>query len=250
MHIFDEIDPAKLERRDAQLWVLAMAMIVILTCGIALIIYPTAFTMPVVLSGAYLKRVFFSFCVLSLLVVGYLMERRIVVSRLRARIREEEQRARRILNEASGDLLASLPGVEHFRDRLAMEFRRATNAQLPLSLVLAGLRPSHRLNDSGDVLTAYGDAAKAIVRKLRGEDSIYLFRAGVFGAVLPGVRASDGNRVAERLAEGLADASGASDRFSFILRVVSYPENATSAHEMERAAMTFLVEEDRQVAAA
>ena len=88
MYIFDQIDPTKLDRRDAQLWVLALAMIVILACGIALIIYPTAFTMPVVLSGAYLKRVFFSFCVRSLLVVGYLMERGIVGKRLRCRARE------------------------------------------------------------------------------------------------------------------------------------------------------------------
>lgn len=249
MHIFDEIDPSKLERRDTQLWVLAMAMITILATGIALLIYPSAFTAPVVLSGPFVKRAFFSFCVLALLVVGYLMERRIVVRRLRKRLEEEQTRARRLLNEASAELLQTLPGVEHFRDRLAMEFRRATNAQLPLSLVLVGLQPSNQLKVSGDVLTANGDAAKAMVRKLRGEDSIYLFRAGVFGVVLPGVRASDGNRVAERLAEGLADASGASDRFSFILRVVSYPENATSAHQMERAAMTFFVEEDHPVAA-
>jgi hypothetical protein len=55
MDIFDRIDPAKLDRRDTQLWVLALAMIMILACGIALIVYPTAFTKPVVLSAAYLK---------------------------------------------------------------------------------------------------------------------------------------------------------------------------------------------------
>ncbi len=250
MHIFDRIDPAKLDRRDTQLWVLAIAMIVILACGIALIIYPTAFTMPVVLSGAYLKRVFFSFCVLSLLVVGYLMERRIVVSRLRARIREEEQRARRLLNEASGDLLASLPGVEHFRDRLAMEFRRAANAQLSLSLLLIRLTPSLRLSQSGDIMTAHGDAAKAMLRRLREGDSMYLFSAGVFGIVLPGVRASAAQRVGERLADGLMDASGASDRFSFSLHAITFPDNATSAHEMERAALGFAAEVRQEKAAA
>jgi GGDEF domain-containing protein len=250
MYIFDRIDPARLERRDTQLWVLAIAMIVILASGIALIIYPSAFTMPVVLSGVLLKRVFFSFCILSLLVVGYLMERRIVVSRLRARIREEEQRSRRMLNEASADLLNTLPGTEHFRDRLAMEFRRSTNAQLPLSLLLIRLSPSGRLNPSEEILTAYGDAAKAMLRKLREEDSIYLFRPGAFGIVLPGVRAAAAQRVGARLGEGLTDASGASDRFSFSLRAISFPENAGSAHEMERAALDFGAEEQRERAAA
>jgi GGDEF domain-containing protein len=250
MLVFDRIDPEKLERRDTQLWVLAIAMIVILAAGIALLIYPTAFTMPVVVSGAFLKRIFFSFCVLSLLVVGYLMERRIVVSRLRARIRQEEQRARRMLNEASADLLATLPGMEHFRDRLAMEFRRATNAQLPLTLLLIRLSPSSGLNPTDEVLTAYGDAAKAILRKLRAEDSIYLFRPSAFGIVLPGVRAAAAQRIGRRLAEGLSDASGASNRFAFSLRSVSFPENAASAHEMEREALACVTEDERQRTAA
>jgi GGDEF domain-containing protein len=250
MHIFDRMDPAKLDRRDTQLWMLAIAMIVILASGIALLLYPSAFTMPVVLSGPFLRQVFFSFCTLSLLVVGYLMERRIVVGRLRAQLREEESRARRMLNEASADLLETLPGVEHFRDRLTMEFRRAANAQLPLSLLLIRLMPSDRLSDSGDILTAYGDAAKAMLRKLRGEDSIYLFRPAVFGVVLPGVRAADAHRVELRLGEGLTDASGASDRFSFSLRAISFPENVTSAHEMERAALSFAAEERHERAAA
>jgi GGDEF domain-containing protein len=206
--------------------------------------------MPVVISGPLLKRVFFAFCALALLVVGYLMERRVVVGRLRARLREEESRARRMIHEASADLLATLPGVEHFRDRLAMEFRRAANAQLPLSLLLIRLTASDRLSTSGDVMTAFGDAAKALLRKLRGEDSIYMFRAGAFGVVLPGVRAADAHRMEMRLGEGLNDASGASDRFTFSLRAVSFPENASSAHEMERAALALAFDEHHEKAAA
>jgi GGDEF domain-containing protein len=140
--------------------------------------------------------------------------------------------------------------MEHFRDRLTMEFRRSTNAQLPLSLLLARLTPSDRLSDIGDVMTAYGDAAKAMLRKLRGEDSIYLFRPGMFGIVLPGVRAADALRVEQRLGEGLTDASGVSDRFSFSLRAISFPENASSAHQMERAAMVFAAGEMQEKAAA
>lgn len=250
MQVFDRIDPAKLESRDAQLWVLAIAMIAILAAGLALLIYPAAFTIPVILSPSFVKWVFFSFCALALLVVGYLMERRVVVQRLRNRLAEERKLAQRLLNQASADLLESLPGVEHFRDRLAMEFRRAVNAQLSLTLILVSLRASNRLSDLGDISSAFGDAAKVMIRKLRGEDSIYLFRPGIFGVVLPGVSAEVGNRVAGRLAEGLTDASGASDRFSFILKVVGFPENVTTAREMERAAITFSPEDRPEVAAA
>jgi GGDEF domain-containing protein len=250
MRFFDHIDPTKLERRDAQLWMLALAMLAIFAVGIALLIYPAAFTMPVVLSGSVLKGVFFGFCALSMLVVGYLMERRIEIGRLRRRLKEEESRRQRLLNEASADLLASLPGVEHFRDRLAMEFRRAVNAELPLSLVLVSITPAERLHDPGDIATAYGDAAKAMIRKLRGEDSIYLFRPGVFGVVLPGVLASNARRVEGRLSEGLAAASGDTRRFSAHSHAISFPEDVGTAHEMERAAKLFAPEGHPQAAAA
>ncbi len=250
MHIFDHIDPTKLERRDAQLWMLAIAMLVIFAVGIALLIYPAAFTMPVVLSGSFLKKIYFGFCTLALLVVGYLMERRIVISRLRAQLKEEESRRQRLLNEASADLLASLPGLEHFHDRLAMEFRRAVHAELPLSLVLVSIRPAARLTDPGDVTNAFGDAAKAMLRKLRGEDSIYLFHPGVFGVVLPGVPAPSARRVEERLSEGLDKAAGANSRFTAHLQAVNFPEDVATAHEMDRAAKAFSQIEPSEKAAA
>lgn len=250
MNIFDHIDPYRLERRDAQLWVLAIAMLLIFASGIALLIYPAAFSAPVLVSARVLKRVFDGFCVLSLLVVGYLMERRIEIGRLRSRLKEEESKRQRLLNEASADLLAGLPGVERFRDQLAMEFRRAANAQLPLSLLLVGIAPAERLKDPGDIMAVYGDAAKGMIRKLRGEDSIYLFRDGVFGVVLPGVAVSNARRVGERISEGLASASGDRRRFTFHSQVFNYPENVLSAHELERAVKDFVPEEHSQKLAA
>ena len=250
MHIFDHIDPSRLERRDAQLWVLAIAMLLIFAAGIALLIYPAAFAGPVILSAHVLKRVFVGFCVLSMLVVGYLMERRIQIGRLRRRLREEESRRQRLLNEASADLLATLPAMEHFRDRLAMEFRRAAHAQLPLSLLMVSIAPARRLTDPGDVIMAYGDAAKAMIRKLRGEDSIYLFRPGVFGVVLPGVVAANALLVRERLSAGLAAASGDVPRFTSYLESVNFLEDVATAHQMEKAAKSFSPEEFTEKAAA
>ena len=250
MHIFDHIDPSKLERRDSQLWVLAIAMLLIFAAGIALMIFPAAFSGPVILSAHVLKRVFVGFCVLSMLVVGYLMERRIEIGRLRRRLVEEEARRQRLLNEASADLLASLPSMEHFRDRLAMEFRRAANAELALSLVMISITPADRLTDPGDITMAYGDAAKAMILKLRGEDSIYLFRPGFFGVVLPGLVAANARLVKERLSSGLAGASGDVPRFTSYLQSVNFPVDVATAHQMESAAKLFSSEDRTEKAAA
>ncbi|PYV15641.1 MAG: hypothetical protein DMG21_14480 [Acidobacteria bacterium] len=236
MNIFDRMDPSKIDQRDAQLWILAIAMIVIFSGGLALLAYPAAFSTPVPLSGPWVRRAFIGFCTLSLLLIGYLIERQVMIRRLRARLEEERTEATGLLRQASADLLETLPRFEHFQDRLAMEFRRAVSLQRPLSLVVVQLKFAPALEDPKDCSTAIGDAAKAMIRKLRGEDSIYLFSWGVFGILLPAVRGVDAQRVADRLTDGLHDASGAGNRFSFELRVVNYPEHVAAAREMEQTA--------------
>jgi hypothetical protein len=57
--------------------------------------------------------------------------------------------------------------------------------------------------------------------------------------VLPNTCEADMNQVASRVTEGLADASGASNRFTFDMQVVNYPEQVSTAYEMERLADAF-----------
>ena len=237
MQVFDRVDAATLERRDWQLWALAMVCIFILTVGMALLMYPTVLAGAEGPAGVILRRSFFGFCVLCLLLEIYLLDRQLVIRQLRKRLVEEQRQKARILEQAGADLLGSLPGFAHFQDRLAMEFRRAANIQQPLSLLVVGLKHSRDVSDPGGKAAAEGDAAKVLIRKLRGEDSIYLFHQGVFAIVLPGVRGTDANRVVERLQEGLADAAGASNRFAAEIRMINYPEHASAARELEQMAM-------------
>jgi hypothetical protein len=65
----------------------------------------------------------------------------------------------------------------------------------------------------------------------------------VFGIVLPGATNAVARQAANRLAEGLADASGASDRFSTDIQVVNYPEGVSSASEMERHASALVTQD-------
>jgi len=233
MRIFDHIDPSKIDRRDEQLWVMAIAMILVFSVGTALLAYPAAFSAPVAVNGLWVRRAFVGFCVLSVLLIGYLIERQVIIRKLRTRLREERKRTARLLSQASADMLETLPRFPHFQDRLGREFRRAVNLKHPLSLLVASLILAADLEGRPEASSAYGDAAKAMLRKLRGEDSIYLFSPGFFGILLPGVRGVDAHRVASRLAAGLHEASGTGNRFSFELRVVNYPEHVASAREME-----------------
>jgi GGDEF domain-containing protein len=235
MYIFDRLDPLKLDRRNAQLWMLAIAMIVILVAGMALILYPTAFEETVNISGSWMRSIYFSFCVLSCLMVGYLMERRIAIRILSQRLKEEKGRNIRLLQQASLELLETLPKFGHFQDQLTMEFRRATSADQPLSVIIISLTPGDS-HEADDLVGAYGDAAKSILRRLRREDSLYYFRPGVFGILVPSANAADAKTVGRRLVEGFGEFSKQKDRVTFDMKVINYPNDAASAREIQNAA--------------
>jgi hypothetical protein len=121
-----------------------------------------------------------------------------------------------------------------------MEHRRAASTHLPLSLLLVGLTASPQLPAKGERDTAFGDAAKSLTRKLRPEDSIYYFPAGVFAIVLPGVGTENAYGISARFTEGLHDASGASTRFLFDVHLINYPEHASSTREMVEVVRSLL----------
>lgn len=215
----------------------------VLVVGMGLLMYPTVFADPVILSGGTLRKFFFSFCALAILLVGYLVDRQIEISQLRRRLVEEQKLIVRIRHEASTDLLGTLSGFDHLRDRLAMEYRRAVTLNRPLTALIVALKAARDLAKTPEAVTAFGDAARALVRKLRTEDSMYLLGPGVFSMILPGVEASNAYQIANRLTEGLQDAAGASARFTFEIRVINYPEHAATATEIEEVVGAFASDE-------
>jgi GGDEF domain-containing protein len=239
MDMFDKVDPKTLDRRHWQLSMLSLGMIVVLGAGVALLMYPAVFSSNVASAGHTTRTLFFGFCALSVLVVAYLFNREYVVYRLRRNLQEKKTEIAHLRQEASADLLETLPGFSHFQDRLAMGFRRAVQTSESLALVLVRLKPSPMFDGPAELPIALGDAARALVRKLRADDSLYHLSPGVFAMLLPNTSGDEMSQVENRVAEGLVDASGASDRFSFELQMVNYPEQASSSYEMEQLAYSF-----------
>ena len=124
-----------------------------------------------------------------------------------------------------------------------MEFRRAVTAKLNLSVLVIAILVRSGFSEPSLALSALGDAAKAVSRRLREEDSIYNLRRGFIAVILPGANHRAAKKVSARLAEGLLDTSGANDRFSFDIQSVSYPEQTSSAHDLELAVCGFLPED-------
>ena len=234
MRIFDRIRLQDLDRRNWQLWVLANVMILILAGGLAVYMYTVVSTAGFSLSRRFTWYGIIGFCALSVLFVGYLIDRQSVISRLRKELNEEKKRNIQRRTQGNRELLQTLFGPGQFCDHLALELQRAASSEVPLSGLTVSLEVSPNLSDADQIYSAFGEAVKAMLNKLRGEDSIYQFSPGIFGILLPGTGAETARGVAVRVADGLNEAMGMSRRYSFDIRITSFPETAKSAPEMEK----------------
>jgi GGDEF domain-containing protein len=240
---------AELERREFQLSIFACLAIVVLAGGLALLMYPAVFSSRENSPTRVPQIAFFGFCALSCLLVAYIVDRQITIHRLRGQMAVDRERASEALRQASADLLSTMPTLNTFEDRLTMEFRRAVAAELKLSVLVIAIKLHAAFSEPSLGMSALGDAAKAVSRKLREEDSIFILRPAFFGVILPGVGQAGIQKVSSRIAEGLSDAAGASDRFSFKIESVSYPEQTSSEHDLELAVSGWLPEDNSDQAA-
>src|SRR6266704_2079430 len=130
-----------LERRELQLTILAAAFVLVQAAGLAMFMYPLVFLHPV--GNKWTLRVaFFGFCALTLLFVGYLLDRQRTVSKLKEHLLAELERNVTLQHQASVDLLQTMPDQNHFWDRLTMEYRRAMTMQKTLSILLVKAKPA------------------------------------------------------------------------------------------------------------
>jgi GGDEF domain-containing protein len=236
VRLFDKIHPEQLDRRELQLILLACSTILVLGAGLALLMYPVVFSY----SSSMLRNAFYGFCGLSALLAVYLVDRQVTILHLRRQIAEASRRAAETKIEASAELLNAIPNLNSFKDRLAMEYRRAAAANQVLSVLVITVVLPEEVSSTPFAISLLSDAAKAISRKLRGQDSLYVLRPHCFGTILPTVSRAVAERISSRVAEGLADAAGATNRFTYKINVVNWPANAASAHELQEAVLTLL----------
>jgi len=237
VHIFDRIDPHDLERREWHLWVLVLATLAVFASAIVLLMYPTVFLDPLVVSGPTLRKAFFGFCALSTLLLAYLANRQVLLARARRTVLKDQEAILRAQKDVTANFLASLPDLPLFQARLRAEFKRALLGQQPFSLVLVSI------NAAANSLAANNELIAVIVgalkRKLRGDDFIYLLAARVFCILLPGVTGANASRLSDRMTEALNEAR-ASGCLSFETKMLNYPEQANSLQEIEEVIHSFV----------
>jgi GGDEF domain-containing protein len=233
-------NPADLERREFQLSVFACAAIAIMGIASALLMYPVVFTLQDNPQERNLRIAFFGFCGLCLLLTVYVWDTQAKMRGLRRQMELDRKQTTAARLQASEELLKSIPKLNSFQDQLSMEFRRTTATGQQLSVLVIAFQFSGSASPSAGQASILGDAAKAISRKLREQDSIYVLGSQCFGVIFPNLEASAARAVASRIGEGLMDAAGLSARFSYKINVINYPQNASSAHELYEVVSTLI----------
>ena len=242
MATLDRKDLDHLERRELHLTIIAAVFVFVLASGLATFMYPQVFVHPDAGNKWTMRVAFFGFCALILLFIGYLFDRQRTVRKLKQQVLEELERNVELRLQASADLLQTMPDINHFWDRLTMEYRRAMTMGKNLSLLLIKAMPSPASARESQT-AAWGDAAKAMSRKLRPTDSIYRLSADLFGLVLGETDKLNAQRIAVRLQEELQTVR-AKHGCTFEASVHNYPEDVQSSHELEDIVKSLLPEKE------
>ncbi len=235
-------DLDQLERREFQLTIISAVFVFVLAGGLATFMYPLVFVHPE--GNKWTLRVaFFGFIALTLLFLGYLFDRQGTVRQLKGNLLAELERNVELRLQGSTDLLQSMPDLNHFWDRLTMEFRRAMTMEKTLSLLLVKSKPGAAGAKADAITASWGDAAKAMSRKLRPTDSIYRLSPDLFGLVLPETDTLNAKRISFRLQEEL-QAVRAKYGCTFDITAHNYPDQVKSSHELEDIVKSQLPEKE------
>jgi GGDEF domain-containing protein len=231
----------QLERRELQLTVLAAVFVLVQAAGLAMLMYPLVFVHNEDGNKWTMRVAFVGFCVLTVLFVGYLLDRQRLVRKLKMSVLEQLENNLQIRQQASVDILQSMPGQDHFWARLTMDHRRAMITDKTLSLLLIQCKRRAEASKTEQNSSAAGDAAKAISHNLRHTDSIYNLSPDLFAVILPESDMPNAKRVAARMEEEL-QAVRAKHGLTFEISIHNYPEHVQSAHELEEIVKAMLPE--------
>ncbi len=226
-----------LEHSEAQLGLFVAVTVAVLAVGMVVLMYPVVFSHETP-GDRTMRTAFWGFCAICVLLGIYVWDRHATIRRLRQEMAEGRRQIAETRRQASVELLKTMPNMNSFQDRLPMEFRRMATTTQKLSIIVIRIKFPSNHSSPSETASALGDAAKVISRRMREQDSIYSLAPACFGVVLPDVDLVNAENVNARLKEALADAAGAARRFDFDLKVVNYPEHASSATELEQAVMT------------
>jgi len=142
------------------------------------------------------------------------------VRRLKRQLYEAEGAVAEADRVAARKTLLALPGMDQFRDVLAMEYRRATTSRAPLAGVLFAV--------SAPFMQNLGTFANVLLNMLRKGEGIYRVSENAFTVILPGMELDEVSGFTAQ-----AEKLSGIPRENLRVTIAAYPEPVTSLAELE-----------------
>ena len=210
-----------LERQDWHLWILAVLLMFVLGVSLLSFMFPSACWFQEQLTMKAPQRAFIGFCVLLALVLVYMLQRQATVRRLKRQLFEARAAVVETERQAATQAFLALPGMDQFRDAMAMEYRRAAISSAHLAVVLLAVGDASR-----EELGCVTNLLRCMRR--RGE-TLFRVSDNTLGLVLPGMPLSDANMFVTHVIDQVR---GQFPEAGVTPTVTTYPEEA-SLSELE-----------------
>src|ERR1700735_60815 len=203
---------SRLERRERWLWSTTVAVILLLTLGVASFAFPALLSREQSTYSFYLNQSVRALVGLILIFSVYLVYQRNLISKLRSELTDQmnslakvESLASEVYKLAALDQLTGLYNRRSGEQRLAQEISRAQRHGRPLTILLMDIDGLKQVNDThghaaGDTLLK--GFADRLQRAIRGSDLAVRLGGDEFMALLPECRAEEVRHVLARI-EGL-----------------------------------------------
>jgi diguanylate cyclase len=199
----------RLERRERWLWSTTVAVILLLTLGVASFAFPAMLSAEQTSYSFYLNQSVRALVGLILLFSVYLVYQRNLISKLRNELTDQmnslakvESLASEVYKLAALDQLTGIYNRRSGEQRLAQEISRAQRHGRPLTILLMDIDNLKQVNDThghaaGD--TALKGFADRLQRAIRGSDLAVRLGGDEFMAILPECRSEEVRHVLARI---------------------------------------------------
>ncbi len=222
------------ESRDKQLWILTLLLFLLLAAFLVILTlqYTSIWGKP--LENSY----FYSFAVLILLFIIYIINNQTQVKKLRFKIEEEKQKSDTLKEQSIRENLLSLGTKNHFEDCLAMEFRRSQMSSAPFSVLVVAVKNLAEI----DKKLGFGSGNETIcsvTRSLRDflseGNSLFRYSNQIYTSILPETDKNKVDLLMDRINEKLREIkTGEGELLDITVNAASFPDDAESLHDLRK----------------
>jgi diguanylate cyclase (GGDEF)-like protein len=228
----------KVERRDWWLWVVAIAVMLLLTAAVLSMSFPGLIATSDLVFQQTLDQAVRGLVGLVLLFNIYSIYQQMTIKRTRRLLSEQLTEAKQFYKQATTDPLTGLANRRTAEDSLIREMARARRRKLPLTVVAFDLNNFKQINDryghsAGDmVLCAF---AQRLMYRRRGEDLVVRMGGDEFLLLLPECPTDQIPMLLARLRPCEVNFQGVRLPVEFSSGVATYQAPETGAQLLERA---------------